>query len=303
MASSSLSIIYASIESRREFDDKLDSKKPRPGTNLAAWIQEVHPRPKGPPHYLTDVVWLNVFGRPYVELIGHDRLMSVPAYGVMELPNGAILIQVSESPFDYGTKEYAGRCEAIRNHIGRDFFFDWDNPDRLYPQPKLKVEYVKPREFSETELDQLRERAGIPRTADTSDSEDKEWLDGLRDWVDHNENYAKRFVELVDDKRDALDYSVDSLKVLDKYMLKRRKRDREADANLALMASAYLAQVLLKNSSPKGKATLRVDPEKSHAVVELPDDTIAAPMARIANLWNLGKEEETHFYAKSLLQR
>ena len=303
MVSSSLQVVYADVETQEEYHNKLDSKKPPPGSDLSVWIQKAHPRPKGPPHYLTDVVWMSVFGKPYVALIGRRKLMSVPAYSVRELPNGAIAVQVSESPFDYGTKEYADRCEAVRNHIGREYFFDWNDPDREYPQPKLKVEYVKPKELSEKELEQLRVRAGVPRSAETSESEDKVWLEGLHDWVDHNEEHARRFVGIAEDRSGVLDFSIDSLKALDRYMLKRRKKDHEADADLILMASAYLAQVLIRNSTSREKAALRVDAKKSHAVVELPDGIIAVPMARIANLWNLGREEETYLYARSLLGR
>jgi hypothetical protein len=303
VANGPLEFAYGNIELSEEHSAKLAKKQPSPGADLAKWLESPPPSPKAPPDAITDVVWMNILGKPYVDLIGRDHLLASPVHKVIKLPGGAIALQVSESPFDYGTKAYADQCEAAKNHIGREFFFDWDNPDRAYPQPMLKVEYARPRRLSATELEQPRKRAGIPKPVEPSDSEDKVWLEGLRDWVDNNEDYAKRFVRLVGDKRDALDYSVDSLKVLDKYMLKLRKRDREADVDLVLMASAYLTQVLIRNSLPGGKATLRVEAENGHAVVELPNEMIAVPMARIANLWNLGKEEETHFYARTLLRR
>jgi hypothetical protein len=297
------SFVYGNIELAAEWADKLNNKEPPPGADLKAWLDNPPPPPRHPPEAITDIVWLNIFGGPYVDLIGRDRLHSAPAHRTVELSGGSIGVLVSDSPLDFGEVKYAERCEMIKAHIGREYFFDWANPDRECPMPKLDVEYAKPKKYTKEEMEQLRERAGIPDPADSYDPVEKEWLEGLRDWVDRNEEHSRRFIDLVVDRRDALDYSIDSLKVLDKYILKRRKRDREADPGLVLTASAYLAQVLLRNSSPMGKATLRVDSEKGHAIVELPDGMIAVPMARIANLWNQGKEEETHFYAKSLLRR
>jgi len=259
------------------------------------------PHPKHPPEAITDIVWLNIFGKPYVDLIGRGRLLSCPAHSVTELEGGAIVVQVSESPLDYGSAEYAVRCKAVKDHIGRDYFFDWDNPNRGYPMPKVDVEYAKAKEYTKEELEALRIRAGIPAPPSPPSGDDEEWLRGLQDYVDRNEQYAASFVRLVGERR--LDYSVDSLRLLDKYVLKRRKKDKEPDAQSVLMASAYLAQVLLRNSEPKGKAVLRVDAEKGRAVVELPNGMVALPMAKIANLWTLGQEDETHFYAKSLLGR
>jgi hypothetical protein len=298
-----LGLVYGNIETLAEWSAKMTKKEPPSGVDLRQWLDKPQISPKAPPKAITDIVWTNLFGRPYVELIGRDKLLSAPANKLNELPSGAIMLQVSESPSDFGTGRYKERCEDVKKHLGQEYFFDWENPNRDYPMPKLNVEYAKPKEYTEEELEQLMERAGIPKPADASNPEDKEWLNGLRDWVDHNDDYAKRFTELVRDKRGSLDFSIDSLKVLDKYILKRRKRDREADADFVLMASAYLAQVLARNSPSGGRAKIRVDLGKNHAVVELPNGLVAVPMARIANLWNLGREEETYLYAKTLLGR
>jgi len=301
VADGPLEHVYGTIEIKSEWTDKLSVKIPPPGTDLVAWMEKPPPHPKSPPKAITDIVWLNIFGKPYVDLIGRDKLLSCPAHSVSELPNGAIVIQVSDDPLDYGRDDYSARCEVIKKHIGLEYFFDWDNPDREYPMPKLNVEYVKPRKLSNEELEELRVRAGIPEPANEQEPEDKAWIDGLRDWMNRNEEYANEFVAALGGKN--LDYSVDSLKRLDAYLFKRRKKDKDPDANLVLRASAYLAQVLVRNSPSGGKAEIRVDLEKGHAVVDLPNGMVAVPMARIANLWNLGKEEETYLYARTLLGR
>lgn len=295
-----LELVYGSIELHSEHAAKIMNKEPPPGTDLAAWLDNPPPSPKTPPHAITDIVWLSIFGRPYVDLIGKDRLLSAPSCRIVEFPSGAIAIQVSESPFDFGKDEYAERCEAIKDHIGREFFFDWQNPDREYPMPKLDVEYSKPKKYTEEEREALRKRAGIQSTHSIPAPDQQEWLTGLQEWIDSNESYAEAFVNRVRPMGHALDYSVDSLKHLDEFILGQRKKG-ELEPALVLEAAAYLTQVLKKNSDSPERVELRVDAEKDNAVLMLPSGAQAVPMARIANLWNLGKEEVTHHYAETLL--
>jgi len=299
-AAGPLNLVHGSLELDAEWKDKLALKEPSPGMDLVAWMENPPPHPKVPPQAVTDVVWLNIFGKPYVDLIGRDKLLSSPAHKSMETSSGIVAIQISETPLDYGKTEYAMRCEHVKEHIGREYFFDWENPKKAYPMPRVDVKYAqKLKKYTEEDLEMLRKRAGIPAPPESTMTDEIEWIEGLHGWVDHNREHANAFVEFVGDK--ALDYSVDSLKRLDRFVLTQRRDPREADVQLVLNASAYLAQVLIRNSLPAGRATIRVDAKKDHAVVELPNGMVALPMARISNLWNLGKKEATYQYAKVLL--
>jgi len=291
-----VSVVCARAQSNPEQTSKLESRLTRTDGGLARGVIA-----KKPPEAITDIVWLNVFGKPYVDLIGRDKLLSCPCYKVEELSNGAIVIQVSETPYDFGTQEYSEMCDKIKRQIGLQYFFDWDNPDKECPMPKLDIEYVKPREYTEKELEEIRIRAGIPAPANPLDPDQQEWLTGLQEWVDNNPQHAEDFVNRVGKLGPRLNYTIDSLKILDKYILEERKKEGDADVNMILDASAYLAQVLIRNSTPAGRARLRVSIEQNNAIIDLPNGLMAIPTAHIANLWNQGKDEGAYFYARAML--
>ncbi|NJL30059.1 MAG: hypothetical protein HC897_20275 [Thermoanaerobaculia bacterium] len=76
--------------------------------------------------YLPDLYWLTIFGPPYVDLFGRERLLSAPAPIVEELPTGAILIQLSENMLDFRDRfEEVDRVrQAVKAHLDSDAFFD-----------------------------------------------------------------------------------------------------------------------------------------------------------------------------------
>lgn len=76
--------------------------------------------------YLPQVFWATVLGDPYVRLFGRSTLLSAPAYQVEELPDGAVYIQLSESPLDLRSRFAevdAVRC-AVETHLNHNAFFD-----------------------------------------------------------------------------------------------------------------------------------------------------------------------------------
>lgn len=297
MCSTPIRVAVATAESGLEHKMKMETRYLTDKGPFGPYIN-----PKRPPEALTDIVWLNVFGRPYVDMIGRERLLSTPAYSVKELPNGAIVVQASESPFEHGSKEYDERCKKIKEHIGLQYFFDWDNPERECPRPRLETEYVAPREMSDKELEEIRVRAGIPPKVDRKDPGTQDvWLVGLREWVEHNETYSEGFRGRVDGPFGSMDYSVESLRILDKYFLKHRKKNDEIDPQIVLEGAAYLAQVLVRNAIPRGGAHIQVDEKLGHATVVIPNGITAVPMARISNLWRIGRSESARAYAEALL--
>ena len=76
--------------------------------------------------YVPDLYWLTVFGPPYVKLIGRERLLSLDAHRVMELPYGAISVQLSESPLDIRNnyEKVSALRAAIKQSIDNNIFFD-----------------------------------------------------------------------------------------------------------------------------------------------------------------------------------
>lgn len=79
-----------------------------------------------PRRYLPDVFWLQVFGPPYVDLIGKERMLSCPGFRVEEVAENNVLIQLTENITD--VEEHFGAFqelrEAVKQYLGRDLFFD-----------------------------------------------------------------------------------------------------------------------------------------------------------------------------------
>ena len=77
--------------------------------------------------YIPDLYWVTVFGEPYVELFGKERLLSVPAYLVKELDYGGVWIQLCESPLEFVSDyERVNRSrQQAKEHLGLNAFFDF----------------------------------------------------------------------------------------------------------------------------------------------------------------------------------
>ncbi len=79
--------------------------------------------------YLPGLFWLNFFGRPYVDLLGQKRLLSTPANRVARLDDG-VLVQLSDDPRSWNDPDYAEAERRALAHLGRDYFFSKQHPDR-----------------------------------------------------------------------------------------------------------------------------------------------------------------------------
>jgi len=85
-------------------------------------------------NHLPGVYWLNCFGPEYIELIGKGKLLSAPAYEVIETANGVVM-SLSESPDEWDTATYKKREQAVVDHLGPQYFFSRDDPDRQTSAP------------------------------------------------------------------------------------------------------------------------------------------------------------------------
>lgn len=79
------------------------------------------------PYFLRDLYWGNVFGPPYVELFGADRLRTAPAAVATELREGYFYVQVTGSILDLCDPEtiprYRAARDAVKEHLGPDCFY------------------------------------------------------------------------------------------------------------------------------------------------------------------------------------
>lgn len=73
--------------------------------------------------------WLNYFGTPYVNLIQREKLVSAPAYEVFE-NSGGVMIALDETPLQWQEESYKARERQVVEHLGTQYFFDRNEPDR-----------------------------------------------------------------------------------------------------------------------------------------------------------------------------
>jgi hypothetical protein len=89
----------------------------------------------GPKDYsLPGLYWCNFLGAPYCDLIGRDRLLSAPAYEVKEVGAG-VLLTLAEKPEEWKTPEYKAREQRVLDHIGREYVWERDHPDKPTKSP------------------------------------------------------------------------------------------------------------------------------------------------------------------------
>lgn len=88
----------------------------------------------GDASYLRGLYWANFFGGAYCDLIGRDKLLSAPAHEAKEVGTG-VLILLSEKPEEWNTPEYKNREQRFLDHVGREYFFERDNPDKPTKSP------------------------------------------------------------------------------------------------------------------------------------------------------------------------
>lgn len=102
-------------------------------------------------HWFPDMLWAMVFGKPYIDLFGQERLLSVPAYKVEELAEDKIFVQLTPSLndlFDNFDTVMKAR-EAAKQHLGPECFFqeklayEWrEHPEKagkVFRVPKFKL--------------------------------------------------------------------------------------------------------------------------------------------------------------------
>lgn len=83
---------------------------------------------------LPDVPWCSIYGQPYIDLFGEEKILSAPFYRIEKLCSGHFWLQSTESIF--APVSDAVRA-AIRRHFGEDSFMvspRWRYKDGKAPQ-------------------------------------------------------------------------------------------------------------------------------------------------------------------------
>jgi hypothetical protein len=90
---------------------------------------------------IPDLFWTTVFGTPYVELLGKERLLSAPVFEAQALSNGAVILQSTPQLSDVRqNQESFDRVRSeVKAHLGTDLFFNpHDEIGANYRQPEFQ---------------------------------------------------------------------------------------------------------------------------------------------------------------------
>jgi hypothetical protein len=84
--------------------------------------------------FLPGVFWLNFFGRPYRNLLGEERLRSVP--GETAIVDDGVLVMLGADPRRWNEAESAAAEQNVRDHLGSELFFSKAFPDEVGVVPE-----------------------------------------------------------------------------------------------------------------------------------------------------------------------
>jgi hypothetical protein len=88
--------------------------------------------------------WITVFGQPYVDFFGRERLLTCHARRVESLGE-AIWIQIHERPEAWNTDRYRGTQSAVVSHLGARVFFSRTDPNSANTRPQIDLGFVHQR--------------------------------------------------------------------------------------------------------------------------------------------------------------
>jgi hypothetical protein len=125
---STLSPLYGDVHASDEWDAKNMSHE---GGGLEAMGGDAS-------RHLPGLYWLNFFGKPYCDLMGRERLLSAPVAEVLEMGDG-ILLRLADDPRKWSSLEYKAAERRVLEHIGSQYFFLKDQPNRKTIAPDFDL--------------------------------------------------------------------------------------------------------------------------------------------------------------------
>lgn len=223
---------------------------------------------------LPGIYWANFFGPQYVDFFGSQKLPSVPAYHKEKLPDGGFVILTARSPLDFGTPAVHALEQAVVDHLGRDAFFQKDNPEKQCRTPIFAFKQAS---------------TGHPFEVKASDPV-TEFIPDPHSFIAEAPALAEAAAESF---KARLDYSGDSLKLVDDLILRKSRRlggvstQRERTRELIRQLTAYYGEVLQRNFSGRWLVA-RGSAGSLHPVVGLAIDEFQLmeyPFTRVIRLW------------------
>ena len=123
------------------FDVLVDDDRKTAIKNLSSpFGSEIHVTSHVIQKFFRDVLWSLIYGKPYIELFGLDKLLSAPAYKVEHLAPDIIYIQLTPTLFDlYEKCEEVDRVrQLVKQHLDDNIFFKESNSEgHVYRTPNF----------------------------------------------------------------------------------------------------------------------------------------------------------------------
>ena len=187
---------------------------------------------------LPGVYWANFLGPEYVELFGADRVFSTSCYRLERLKDGGVLLVLSPSPLDYHAEpeKFKQLASEVKIHLGEDAF---DTGDPFYhgSTPKFRWQDEWPNDQGGLALRRVKQDI-------LSSVSHEQW----KKWVLDSPLIARKFVASAVNNGFLLDFSENSLDLLDTYLENARSRPASLDLGMLLNVASYVSEVIIKKT-------------------------------------------------------
>jgi len=87
--------------------------------------------------HLSGIYWLNFFGKPYLDLIGSEVLLTAPAVKACKLDEG-VMIKLDDDPRHWTSAKYKETEKRVLQHIGEKYFFSKEEPKKITKAPAFE---------------------------------------------------------------------------------------------------------------------------------------------------------------------
>ena len=119
-----------------ELEQRMDVVEGYVGTTYVS-----RPVRMGPKRHLPGLFWANLFGPEYVDMWGRRFLATAPCHRVEELPDGGVILYLSESPLDAAKRRYRQAKDRLFRYLGPEAF-----DGRMEPRFRTKGRWRKKRD-------------------------------------------------------------------------------------------------------------------------------------------------------------
>ena len=93
------------------------------------------------------VFWGNYFGPFYVDWFGREKFDDLPCVEKRWLDSGGIFFTTAATPFEWNTPAARQMQQAVKDHLGREAFFDSETVIARVRQLEPIPDYSEPEQF------------------------------------------------------------------------------------------------------------------------------------------------------------